>query len=276
MTKKRFDVLSNIVNNTSKYTNKPITILPELKLFILPLTEEEYLRLEDSIIKEGCRDKLVMWEREKDLVIADGYNRYEICTKHNIPFDIEIKDFKDIEEVQDWMINNQLGRRNLTPELKSYYRGLQYHREKNRHGGKREASSQNENLKTSDRLAELYKVSKNTILRDEQFALGIDKLAEKSPEAKNKILKGEIKLGLGTIRRLSKDEEELDTLLNFILEKTEDEIKLEKKEYIDRELNKYRKELVEIINKYLIERDIHTLKKSILDYLKILEKKFKI
>ena len=277
MTKKKFDVLKDIVNNTSKSSNKPITILPELKSFILPLTIEEYARLEDSIIKEGCRDKIVVWEREKDLVIVDGYNRYDICTKNNIQFEIDPKEFQNIEDVQDWMINNQLGRRNLTPELKSYYRGLQYHREKSKHGGKRQASSQNENLKTSERLAELYKVSKNTILRDEEFALGVDKLAANHPEIKKKILMREVDINLGTIRKMAKeqDDKEIETLINFILEHSEEEErKIEKKEYIDRELNKYRKELIEIINKYLKEKDIDALKKSFLNYLKTIEKKF--
>ena len=56
---------------------------PEFKKLTFPLTADEYARLEKSILEEGCRDPLVIWKWNS--VILDGHNRYEICTKHNIP-----------------------------------------------------------------------------------------------------------------------------------------------------------------------------------------------
>ncbi len=47
--------------------------------------------------------------------IADGHNRYAICQKHKIPFETIPLAFKDKSEVMRWMIDGQLGRRNLTP-----------------------------------------------------------------------------------------------------------------------------------------------------------------
>lgn len=82
----------------------------ELKALIPPLTKDEYNTLEKSLLNEGCRDKIVSW----DDTIIDGHNRYEICTKHNIPFNVEDKDFESKDEVKVWMIDNQKGRRNLT------------------------------------------------------------------------------------------------------------------------------------------------------------------
>ncbi|KKL16247.1 hypothetical protein LCGC14_2497510, partial [marine sediment metagenome] len=46
-------------------------------------------------------------------IIVDGHNRYEICTKENIKFKTINKKFKDKNEVIIWMIDNQLGRRNI-------------------------------------------------------------------------------------------------------------------------------------------------------------------
>jgi len=51
------------------------------------------------------------------LSIVDGHNRYDICTKHNIPIpDAKIfqKSFSDEGEVKEWVIRNQFGRRNLS------------------------------------------------------------------------------------------------------------------------------------------------------------------
>ena len=39
---------------------------------IPPLTDEEYTHLEQSIIAEGCRDALVVWND----TIVDGHHRY--------------------------------------------------------------------------------------------------------------------------------------------------------------------------------------------------------
>lgn len=87
-----------------------ILIDDEFKNLIPPLTDEEYKGLEDSIVKEGCRDALILWGN----TLIDGHNRYEICTKHNIPFKTIQKDFKSRDEVLLWMIDNQKSRRNLT------------------------------------------------------------------------------------------------------------------------------------------------------------------
>ena len=82
----------------------------EFKNLIPPLTAEERKGLEESILKEGCRDALILWNN----TLIDGHNRYEICTKHNIPFKTIQKDFKSRDEAFLYMIDNQKSRRNLT------------------------------------------------------------------------------------------------------------------------------------------------------------------
>ena len=76
---------------------------------IPPLTEEEYKGLETSILNEGCRDALVVWND----TLVDGHNRYKICTEHNIAYITVSKEFEDRNAAMLWMMNNQLGRRNL-------------------------------------------------------------------------------------------------------------------------------------------------------------------
>ena len=88
----------------------------EFKNLIPPLSDVERKGLEDSILKEGCRDAIITWHG----VIVDGHNRYSICTKHNIPFKTLEKDFKSRDEAILYMIDNQKSRRNLT----DYARGM--------------------------------------------------------------------------------------------------------------------------------------------------------
>lgn len=86
-----------------------LRIDPEFKNLIPPLTAEEYAGLEESILAEGCRDALIVWGD----TLIDGHNRYEICTRHNIPFETTEMFFPSRDDVKLWMMKNQLSRRNL-------------------------------------------------------------------------------------------------------------------------------------------------------------------
>lgn len=79
---------------------------------IPPLTAEEFTELERSILAEGCRDKLVVWNG----ILLDGHNRLRICQKHNIPFEIKEIELEDEAAAKIWILRNQLGRRNITRE----------------------------------------------------------------------------------------------------------------------------------------------------------------
>lgn len=82
----------------------------EFKDLIRPLNEDEFKELESSLIKDGCRDAIVVW---KDTIV-DGHNRYMICQAKNIKYKTIEKDFKNEDDAKEWIIRNQFGRRNLT------------------------------------------------------------------------------------------------------------------------------------------------------------------
>jgi hypothetical protein len=83
---------------------------PEFQSLIPALSDEERLGLEESLKREGCRDAIVVWRG----IILDGHNRYEICERHGIEFQIIERVFDSREEAQIWIIENQISRRNLT------------------------------------------------------------------------------------------------------------------------------------------------------------------
>jgi hypothetical protein len=88
-----------------------IFIDDEFKSLIPPLAPEEYAQLEANILAEGCRDALVLW----DDVLIDGHNRYGICQKHGIPFKtVQSASVQSYDDAVLWIVNNQLGRRNIT------------------------------------------------------------------------------------------------------------------------------------------------------------------
>ncbi|MDP2075901.1 plasmid replication/partition related protein [Hydrogenophaga sp.] len=88
-----------------------ITVNPDLKAYIDPLTPDEYDALERSILSEGCRDALVLWGD----VLVDGHNRHGICQKHGVPFQtVQNTHFRSMEDVHLWMIDQHLGRRSVS------------------------------------------------------------------------------------------------------------------------------------------------------------------
>jgi hypothetical protein len=186
---------------------KQIRILPELEGLIPPLRGEEFEQLSANIRSEGCREALLVWHRmpEDEYILVDGHNRYAICQQFQIAFRIHQVQFTDLEEVRMFMINNQLGRRNLSPEQASYLRGMRYQQEKMDKGKyDREHKAQNgpyEKRPTSERLAEEFNVSKNTIKRDAVFAEGLEKIGQLNPALKKDILSGKVKVNKSDVQR---------------------------------------------------------------------------
>jgi len=89
---------------------------------------------------------LVVWERpDGKNVVVDGHNRLKICLKHNLPYKVKKINFPTIGEVKDWMLDNQIGRRNLNPDQLSYYRGVKYFSIKKTRGGYRNVLSKGQN-----------------------------------------------------------------------------------------------------------------------------------
>ena len=155
-----------------------IKIDPALKALIPPLEDAEIEALTESIKAEGCRDPLVVWMPAG--ILVDGHNRYEICTRLGLSFEVVEKEFADRFEAIDWMCLNQLGRRNLSDIAKADLRGKLYNNEKQARGGIRVASSQSENLteRTVERIAKATNVGHATISRDGKLSASLDKLQE--------------------------------------------------------------------------------------------------
>ncbi len=147
-----------------------LNIDPEFENWIMPLQEDEYKRLEMSIIESGCRDPLVVWNG----ILIDGHNRYKICKKHGINFQVRELLFECRNEANEWVIQNQLSKRNITKLQRTYLIGKLYTLKKVKHGGVRKKGSQNDEARTCERLGKQFSVSKSTVERAESFSLDID------------------------------------------------------------------------------------------------------
>jgi N6-adenosine-specific RNA methylase IME4/transposase-like protein len=166
-----------------------IIVDAEFAALIPPLSAEERQQLEDNIAEHGgARDPLVVWASKGTLTLLDGHNRYEICTRLGLPFDIHEMSFKSREDATHWIVKNQLGRRNLTADSFTYLLGLDYKLEKKAHGKRGpEKTDQNEqSFGTAERIAREVGVSPATVRRAEKFYEEV----ERTPELKQAVEEG--------------------------------------------------------------------------------------
>lgn len=100
----------------------------EFEKLIVPLSDEEFRMLEQSLLKEGCREALCAWnpvikgiKGENDGILVDGHHRYKIYKKYGIPFRARKIKFRNRDEAKIWIIENQLARRNLNNYQRSVF-----------------------------------------------------------------------------------------------------------------------------------------------------------
>lgn len=161
-----------------------------------PLLPTERRRLEKSIKREGCRDPIIINEKSE---IIDGHNRYSICQEHNISFETRCMQFNSEMQAVKWILENQLGRRNLS----LYGKGVAAIRFKDtfaeiakanqRAGGGAVREKSTEPVNTRQELASLAGISTNTILKIET----IEKYADE--ETKEKLRRGDTSISINKV-----------------------------------------------------------------------------
>jgi hypothetical protein len=158
-----------------------------------PLTPDEYEILEASIVSEGCRDALVVWDSED--ILLDGHNRRRICEQYGLAYDTVTVELPDRQSAIDWIILNQLGRRNLHPDAASLLRGRLYNSQKQApHSGENQYTRgeyQNDTHQTTAaRLSSQLGVSAPTIKRDGKFAEAVDILKPVITDIQEQVMSG--------------------------------------------------------------------------------------
>jgi site-specific DNA-methyltransferase (adenine-specific) len=206
-----------------------IKINEDFKRLIPALTQEEYKQLEDNILKEGIREKILTWNG----FIIDGHNRYEISQRWDIDFETESKHFDSEDDVYLWMIDNQNGRRNLTDGWK--YKLQQRKKEILANKGKEEKSKAGGNKKSllsivdksdikseNERHNTRKEIAKTLNWSTGKVAMADIVFKKASPEVEEKVLNNEI-----TINQAYKEIKKEEKKANFEQKKAEFEKPIE-------------------------------------------------
>jgi hypothetical protein len=151
--------------------------------YIPALSDEERHQLEQNIVEHGgARDPLVVWRNSDKDILLDGHNRYEICERLGLPYEVEPLEFDTRDEAADWIDRNQLGRRNLSKQDYKLLLGRRYNRAKKTMAEAGASKGQNapSSERTSAKLAKEHGVDEKTVRRAGKFqeaaaTLGIEK-----------------------------------------------------------------------------------------------------
>lgn len=209
----------------SKMEQKELKIDPELRDLLPPLTDDEYKQLEKNIVENGFDKNFPIMEWNG--FIVDGHNRYSICKKHNIDYVVGTLGYETKDEVMQWMLDIQLGRRNLTPiqriAVAEKYRPI-YERQARENISKAVSESnknrtnptlpklvnmEQKSVDTTKKLAQVAGVSKET------YRMGAKILNSDNEELKQEVLSGEKSINAGYRELTGKKENKKEETRNI-------------------------------------------------------------
>jgi hypothetical protein len=143
---------------------------------------------------EGCKPgALTVANILGDRVLVDGHHTYDICQALGLPLcEPLVISLPNRDEARRWMRQNQLARRNLTDERRTYYLGDEFNARKQPHGGQKAGIRQNDGsvASTAEAIAAEHGVSASTVERAGKFADAVNAIGEQNPAAKDAILAG--------------------------------------------------------------------------------------
>jgi hypothetical protein len=170
-----------------------------------PLSGEELAQLEKNLVAAGeCTDPIAVWvqktrdrgkgETIEETLLLDGENRLNICLEHGLPYKIQEIKLPDRRSALIWIIDNQLGRRNLNKaqrillaQKKVGYLRPQA-RENLRTSGRRSAGARAPVINIRKEIAGIAGVAEQTV----EYFMKVQEAA--APETLRQVIEGKTKI----------------------------------------------------------------------------------
>jgi hypothetical protein len=192
-----------------------IVVDSEFEELIRPLSQDERKELKESLSICGLLMPLVIWKHEGKTILVDGHNRLSLWKEFDGFGDFEFKTqelrFGNRDKVKEWIIKNQLGRRNLSPDDFRGLLGMLYNaRKKEAHRPEKRGQSELVNpQRTAEAIASEYGVSPSTVKRagkrEEERKNGAKKLSKREQELKFWKDRQKLSSNMGKIKYLNPD-----------------------------------------------------------------------
>jgi hypothetical protein len=169
-----------------------IVIDSEFEKLIRPLSKDERKELKESLSSCGLLMPLVVWNNDGKTILVDGHNRLSLWKEFNgfneeYEFKTQELCFGNRDNAKEWIIKNQLGRRNLSPKDFSLLVGQLYNQRKKAVGGtganQHTQKGQNDpQPTTAEQVAVETGVSPRTVKRAAKLAEKVEAIQAAEPE----------------------------------------------------------------------------------------------
>jgi hypothetical protein len=165
-----------------------IVIDAEFQKLIRPLSQEERKELKESLSSCGLLMPLVVWNNDGKTILVDGHNRLSLWKEFNgfneeYEFKTQELCFGNRDNAKEWIIKNQLGRRNLSPKDFKLLVGMLYNQRK-KNVGKPAGTilDQFDPVSTAEAVAAETGVSPATVKRAGKLATAVEAIQAADPE----------------------------------------------------------------------------------------------
>lgn len=202
---------------------------PEFKRLSVPLSPEEENRLENSLLREGCREPIVVWHG----CILDGHKRYEICNYEEMEYETVEMNFATKDDALLWVCKNHLATVNPNSTVFRYLLGKRYVLEREMYKKNPEKIHINYVKKVArvgavcGTLAEETNMNPGTVQKYGILALQLDQIAEKDMALFDAILAEKISITYGKVMKYS--EMETTKMINMRRRLLHDDIKMRRR-----------------------------------------------
>ena len=187
-----------------------LQIDPEFKRLSVPLSPEEEHKLENSLIRVGCKEPIVVWSG----YILDGHKRYAICNYEEIEHEIVEMRFTTREEAIFWSARMKISAVRRESAIYRYLAGKVYLSAKMLvHNHKWDEVSAMENIDLSVKdcggrisvlVAKIIGSNRTVISRFARYAKDMDLIAEKDGALFDAIISGQIETTYANVTEMAK------------------------------------------------------------------------
>jgi len=155
-----------------------IVVLDWIKNLIPPRTKEEDWLLLESLEDEGQNTPVIVTKiGSDDYVLVDGHGRFTALQELNSDsIWIISRKFRDEQDIKDTMLRIQLGRRNISENVRIRLIGEIWNRAKLANSGQADPTTRKE-------VADECKTSESTVKRAASYALDVEEIVKIIPSA---------------------------------------------------------------------------------------------
>jgi hypothetical protein len=167
-----------------------------------PTPDEDLQKLEAALMMDGCQEPIFTWNG----IIVDGHKRYQLCQKHQIPYETRALNFSNRYQAISWICKDKLANNKITTETRKYLIGKQYEAEKNNYlleAGIPLLQTHGCNYLVADKVGRLYHLEQNTVYKYGLYASNIDEILSKNERIGKMILSDTLKISHESVCDLS-------------------------------------------------------------------------